>query len=218
MSIGEEQSDSTVLAMAWSSPGMSRHQRPALAVLTTNHLLSLWASASDIEDHSSWKRVLVFNDLEFGVHHISCMAWATHLPPPKNSVGYKKQKFGTQIIAVAVDDGSLQFHSVSSPYTSEVDLWHSTELCSIDLTSKDLRGIHNDGKDRPITMRCNKYSLFGKAMETSSQVYSMAVGPWRSRDGVFETAVSIHTRGSLFQARLLLFDNGTSQARIESTE
>ncbi|KAL8681028.1 MAG: hypothetical protein Q9186_002801 [Xanthomendoza sp. 1 TL-2023] len=60
-SIGEEQSPSTVVALAWSPLGMARHSRFALAILTTNHVLSLWASTSDLRAASSWERVLVIN-------------------------------------------------------------------------------------------------------------------------------------------------------------
>ena len=60
-SVGEEQSLSTVIALAWSSPGLAKHKRPVLAVLTSNHLLSLWASNSDMKIPSSWGRVLVIN-------------------------------------------------------------------------------------------------------------------------------------------------------------
>ena len=60
-SIGEEQSLSTVVALAWSPPGLAKHKRPTLAVLTSNHLLSLWASNSNMAVRTSWERVLIVN-------------------------------------------------------------------------------------------------------------------------------------------------------------
>lgn len=60
-SIGEEQSFSIVTALAWSPAGLAKHRRPALAVLTSNHVLSLWASNSDMAISSSWERVLIVN-------------------------------------------------------------------------------------------------------------------------------------------------------------
>ncbi|KAL8718924.1 MAG: hypothetical protein Q9225_004006 [Loekoesia sp. 1 TL-2023] len=60
--IGEEQSSSTVVALSWSPVCLAKHKRSALAVLTTNHILSLWASASDLKTASSWERVLVINN------------------------------------------------------------------------------------------------------------------------------------------------------------
>ncbi|KAI4223492.1 MAG: hypothetical protein L6R40_008498 [Gallowayella cf. fulva] len=60
-SIGEEQSPGTVVALSWSPVGLAKHKRSALAILTTNHILSLWASSSDLAVVSSWERVLVIN-------------------------------------------------------------------------------------------------------------------------------------------------------------
>ena len=59
--IGEEQSTSTVVKLSWSPIGLAKHKRPTLAVLTTNHVLSLWASASNPNFASTWQRVLVIN-------------------------------------------------------------------------------------------------------------------------------------------------------------
>lgn len=60
-SIGEEQSYSHVAALSWSPAGLARHQRCALAVLTSNHVLSVWQSNSDPRDKKSWERVLIIN-------------------------------------------------------------------------------------------------------------------------------------------------------------
>ena len=62
LSIGEEQSENRVLALAWSPEGLAKHRRCALAVLTTNLLLHIWASPTDPAKENSWKRVLVVND------------------------------------------------------------------------------------------------------------------------------------------------------------
>lgn len=61
-SIGEEQSPSTVTWLAWSPPGLAKHKRSVLAVLTSNHVLSLWASSSDMAVPESWERVCLVND------------------------------------------------------------------------------------------------------------------------------------------------------------
>lgn len=47
--------------LSWSPLGLAKHRRPVLAVLTTNMVLSLWASASDLRVASTWERVLVVN-------------------------------------------------------------------------------------------------------------------------------------------------------------
>lgn len=60
-SIGEEQSLGTVVALSWSTITLAKHRRFVLAILTSNHVLSLWASASDPKLAASWERVLVIN-------------------------------------------------------------------------------------------------------------------------------------------------------------
>ncbi|KAL9580502.1 MAG: hypothetical protein Q9203_006276 [Teloschistes exilis] len=60
-SIGEEQSLGTVVALSWSTLTLAKHRRFVLAILTSNHVLSLWASASDPKLAASWERVLVIN-------------------------------------------------------------------------------------------------------------------------------------------------------------
>ena len=61
-SVGEEQSNSTVTWLGWSPPGLAKHKRSVLAVLTSNHLLSLWAANEDLGNLESWKRVCIIND------------------------------------------------------------------------------------------------------------------------------------------------------------
>lgn len=61
-SLGEEQSTSNVVATSWSPPGPAKHRRSLLAVLTTNLILSVWASTKDPKDPRSWERVKVVNN------------------------------------------------------------------------------------------------------------------------------------------------------------
>ena len=60
-SLGEEQTYSDIASLAWSPPGISRHKRCALAILTSNHVLSLWSSRSNPAQPESWERVLIVN-------------------------------------------------------------------------------------------------------------------------------------------------------------
>ena len=59
--MGEEQSSSTVTWLAWSPPGLAKHKRSVLAILTSNHMVSLWASNSDMTVPESWERVSIVN-------------------------------------------------------------------------------------------------------------------------------------------------------------
>ena len=60
-SIGEEQSTSTIISLAWSAPGLAKNKRSVLAVLTSNLLLSFWASVSEPRLNASWRRVFIVN-------------------------------------------------------------------------------------------------------------------------------------------------------------
>jgi len=60
-SVGEELSSCVVLALAWSPSGLAKHGRSALAVLTSNLVLSIWAPGGDPTNLSEWKRVLLIN-------------------------------------------------------------------------------------------------------------------------------------------------------------
>ena len=61
MSIGEEQSEGYCTAIAWSPPGLGRHRRCVLAVLTSNHVLSIWECVGKSANAEDWKRVSVVN-------------------------------------------------------------------------------------------------------------------------------------------------------------
>ena len=60
--IGESQSPSHVVSLAWSPPGLAKHRRCALSVLTSNHVLALWDSESDPRYGRSWRRYMVVNN------------------------------------------------------------------------------------------------------------------------------------------------------------
>lgn len=60
-SIGEELSNGSVVALAWSPQGLARNKRCVLAVLTSNCVLSIWAPGADPSELSEWSRVLVVN-------------------------------------------------------------------------------------------------------------------------------------------------------------
>jgi hypothetical protein len=60
-SISEESLNNSVVALSWSPQGLAKHQRCVLGVLTSNHVLSIYASEGNPRDVASWKRVMVIN-------------------------------------------------------------------------------------------------------------------------------------------------------------
>lgn len=61
LSTGEEQSEAFCSSLAWSPPGLGKHERCVLAVLTANHILSIWECVGRLEIPEDWKRVCIVN-------------------------------------------------------------------------------------------------------------------------------------------------------------
>lgn len=124
MSIGEEQARVTITSLAWSPPGVAKHKRSVLAILTTNLLLSLWAPGGDPVDSERWQRVAIIDSMR-----VRSMAWI-----PANAFYAEPQmplstrKWGTPLLAVADDQNGIAFLTVSSPYTSASTSWDTQTI------------------------------------------------------------------------------------------
>ncbi|XPS97382.1 hypothetical protein M3J09_006613 [Ascochyta lentis] len=136
-SVGEEISPSVPTAIAWSPPGLAKHRRCALAVLTSNLVLSVWSAEGKLQAESSWNRRLLINhaladyfsnsvtaqtsriasDAEEQVRlktRIRAFTWAPALPSASNTMG-TRTSYGRQYLVVANDDNQLVFLGVDSP-------------------------------------------------------------------------------------------------------
>lgn len=142
-SIGEEQSACTVIALQWSLPGLGKHKRPVLAVLTSNLLLSFWSSTSDPINGASWQRVFIVNNAALKSWErrylsgkplteslirrklrIRSTAWA---PKARQCLeNYDPQveaRQGVFLLAVANDDAEVLILLISSPYIDHSNSW-----------------------------------------------------------------------------------------------
>lgn len=140
-SIGEEQSLSTVTALSWSAPGLGKHRRSVLAVLTSNLVLSLWESKADPREQDSWERVLLIHHSlrdYFSSHddnanapdaragslrqrtRIRASAWAEPLRWERDHGNHSFQsKWGVFLLAVTNDRGEIIILRIVSPYSME---------------------------------------------------------------------------------------------------
>ena len=123
MSIGEEQSLSHAMVLAWSPPGLAKHKRSALAVLTSNLILSLWDPGPNPTESSSWRRAAVLNGCieeyfkELKVpestlrrrRRIRCMSWANASPSDS-----KREQGPGFMLAVINDYQEVLFLNISS--------------------------------------------------------------------------------------------------------
>ena len=145
-SIGEEQSNCTVIALQWSPTGLGKHRRPVLAVHTSNLLVSFWQFGSDPSDGASWQRVLVVNNavkrsLEKRCQsenlltqtqncrrlRIRAIAWT-----PKAC----ESRRGVFLLAVTNDSAEILILSVTSPYIDHSNSWDSKVIKIIQVSDK----------------------------------------------------------------------------------
>ena len=196
MSIGEEQTRATVTALAWSPPGLAKHGRSVLAVLTSNLILSLWASKSDPTDLGSWERVSVVNKVFSSgsrrQQRIRSMAWAPtnpqHIDRLTPSSG---KKWGIPLLAVADDSSGLYFLKVSSPYNGQSLAW------DIEVLRREVIAVSQSPSDRPsllnLAMNANHFIdriEFGRWDDSIPVVYRIAGTVCRSRLSVYQDPLS----------------------------
>lgn len=231
MSIAQEQSESTVVALAWSPPGLAKHRRAALAVLTSNMLVSIWTSNSKIIEPKSWERVLVVNyaallDLanskfqntkQANLHKIRSMAWAplyVHRKDPENPAYKSQSSAETYLLAFATDDSTLYFFIVNSPFTCRSSSWHLEYLshCEAPRISRDqcfrsnsqLRNEINGTCDEPENLSAaeSRPSLLSDLMKASSFIDEISFGAWLANAP--EIAVTYRCSGVMKSMRLSL--------------
>ncbi|KZM23505.1 uncharacterized protein EKO05_0000232 [Ascochyta rabiei] len=156
-SIGEEISPSVPTAIAWSPSGLAKHRRCALAVLTSNLVLSIWSAEGKLQAESSWNRRLLLNDAlaDFFSNSVTAQTsrvasdaeeqtrlrtriraftWAPALPSASNTMG-TQTSYGQEYLVIANDDNQLLFLGVDSP-TSTLGLsqsWKATVLTHMSL-------------------------------------------------------------------------------------
>ena len=171
-SLGEEQSLSIVVGLAWSPPGLGPHRRSVLAVLTSNHVLSIWESNGTIGE---WTRVVLVNhslgdyfgwvdEAADNVHRektrIRAFAWSPPYEVSRSPGGrIVPSKWGAYYLAVATDEEAITLLRVSRWRTVGRTEWDVKATCHTNL---------------PIvsTLRDGPYqgSLFQKAMTSKSPV------------------------------------------------
>ncbi|KAF2007804.1 hypothetical protein P154DRAFT_4061 [Amniculicola lignicola CBS 123094] len=159
-SVGEEISNSIPITLLWSPPGLAKHKRCALGVLTSNLVLSIWAPEGKVEDETSWSRRLIINDTlatyfetttgEQDSHitsnpanqlmlrkRVRAFAWSPPLPCTTSSgiVG-TQLSWGQHMVAIANDDNHVIFLAVNSPTSSfgPDDKWSADVLGHFSVT------------------------------------------------------------------------------------
>ena len=132
-------SESFVHALDWSPPGLGKHKRSVLAVLTSNHVLSIWECIGKPEIATDWVRACVINhalqahykekdvqDPEESEHdrferlrakqRIRAFAWSPALPDSSLSGASGNCTTRSPYLAVSNDRGEVLIIEIQTPH------------------------------------------------------------------------------------------------------
>ncbi|KAF2267366.1 hypothetical protein CC78DRAFT_577076 [Lojkania enalia] len=219
-SAGEEISASYPVSLSWSLPGLAKHRRCALACLTSNLVLSIWASEGKCQEEASWARRFIVNDaledfflsanregngrtspiLEEDLRvktRIRAFAWA-----PSMDNGFYSSTVGTRLlwpqhlIAVSIDYNTIVVLDIRSPTTT---LGVEEEWCAQGLGSFSLASNTDD--DEPVN------NTFDDLLNHQQFLSQICWSPWVQEDDVFYSVLAYATNSSV-RARPVSFSLG----------
>lgn len=214
-SIGQEISQNTAVAVAWSSAGLAKHRRCALAVLTSNLVLSIWGSESRPRAPHSWKRAVVVNNeleryfdalngsekdqseagrakTEERRRRIRSFAWSPATLPifsaskPQSCAGW-----GEHFLAVSNDNNEVILLHVQAPY--DLLLAHRTKWT--------IRAVHHF--PAPSSHHGSPARTFDDFVQQQRFVGHLAWSPWWiAEGGDLEAVLAYTTNAKLIFTRL----------------
>ncbi|KAL3480863.1 transcription factor IIIC subunit delta N-term-domain-containing protein [Aspergillus californicus] len=182
-SVGAELSMSTVVGVAWSSPGLARYRRSVLAVLTSNMVLSIYAIAGT---QRKWTRIAVVNKAlerffqedvgndtpRSAKSNIRAFAWTPPLKVPTDDplhCGFES-RWGIMLLTVTNDDNDVVFLKVQLPAAVQEapsEILHVDVVATVPLSDP----VGFDHIIQPT-------SVFASAIRPQVQTLSLSSGPW----------------------------------------
>ncbi|KAF2853684.1 hypothetical protein T440DRAFT_496566 [Plenodomus tracheiphilus IPT5] len=226
-SIGEEISNSAPTSIAWSSPGLAKHRRCALAVLTSNLILSIWSTEGKPQDESSWSRRLMVNDVLRKYHRthvtepshhvlpldeekvrlrsrIRAFAWAPPLPSHDRAcVVGTHLSYGQHIVAVSNDDNQVAFITIHSPAsTNGLSRRWSAEVLTHVLVTPPSEGLFS----------CP--NVFEDMLEQQRHISNLGWSPWIFQNGQYQSVLVYSTNHNV-RARVVRHVHGSIELSDE---
>ena len=218
VSIGEEQSDSTVVALAWSPPGLGIHRTCVLSVLTSNLVLSFWESNGS---HAGWRRTCVLNNVIRGrtspdgqdiqpqtprtTQHIRASAW---LPPLKVRSG---SRWGIHLLLTIDGKDCCTLWKISKSSQQHYGGWQIIALSSETIPQPT------------VLEQQSSMTTLQRFITCSSRITSLYCGSWlnTAAGSSHSYAVDVeYCRGSLFSGRSsmrILLETSSSQQEVCGT-
>jgi hypothetical protein len=226
-SIGEEISPSVPIAISWSPPGLAKHRRCALAVLTSNLVLSVWSAEGKLHEESSWNRRLLVNNALTDYFsksstietssissnageqlrlrsRIRAFAWAPSLPSRSETMG-TQVSYKQQYLALSNDDNQVVFLVVESPTSSlgSSQAWKADVLAHASLTLGE--GTTFTGSE-----------LFEDIVQQQRFIPHLAWSPWVRHEDHCQSVVVYATNQDV-RARPIIYREGNISLGDEVT-
>lgn len=230
LSLGEEQSLSTVTNLSWSEPGLAKHRRSVLTVLTSNLVLSLWESASDPRESSSWRRILVVNNIlrEYFTtpgtsdgtirkrKRIRAAAWA-------HGSRLLFSKDNSHILAVTNDYREVAFLRIRMLYDlrdpCDQKLQVEILLCLSDLSKSKLESdptieLQNIAQHGPANSERRKILMSRRVAGSIHRLdHDVTWSPWKDVDGTIQAMITCRNHSSV--RHYLLHYEGPRLEKVE---
>lgn len=185
-SLGAEQSNSTIVGLKWSPPGLGRHRRCVLSVLTSNLMLSFYEPVG----LGKWTRVAIVNDAlksyfeplvqekgpKLRKSTIRSFSWCPPIKAPRSekpstpySVPDAETRWGVQLLAATNDDNEVILLRTqrSKPEPNSTSSY-VLKLLSITALG-DLAGNY------PMI---HPGSVFSTALKSRIKASNLSCGPW----------------------------------------
>ncbi|KAL6702966.1 hypothetical protein ACN47E_010321 [Coniothyrium glycines] len=233
-SVGEEISSSSPIDIAWSSAGLGRHRRCALAVLTSNLVLSIWSADGNPQEESSWSRRLIINTAiqnHFDIKtpgsssslistpderqrlrsRVRAFTWAPPVSNPKTgSVIGVPLAHDQHIIAITNDANEVALVRVHSP---------TTELGATPDWDAEVMKLFTIGSESASTL--NGSRRFEDMMEQQNFINSIAWSPWINYQGCLQAVIAYATneevRARIVKLRYGIIEVGAELVYVKAT-
>lgn len=209
LSIGEEQSNSYAVNLAWSCSGLGVHRRCVLAVLTSNLVLSLWETGGN---QLVYQRTCVVNkaiapgarsdgsDDERRALRIRCFSW---LPLLKTSL---TSKWGFHYLVVAHDNDNMTLLRVSKTKGASLGQWELKPDLTLGINDFEL-----------LTEETTNMSPLQKRLDEQSPISRVNISPWHSLAITRKEDIALAAYSSMGDDALLCKMTITKGRRIYTT-